>query len=199
MNRATLAVLCVLCGALCGCAALTVTSDFDPAVDFNRFATFAWDTSAPAKSGNPYIDNELFAGRIHRIVYKELVEHGMRYDENNPDLRIAYEASAEERVDVTSVYEYGPPYIYRPRAYPRRYFDLDEATRIEETYYNELTLILQFSDASDNHLVWQGVAHGQYDLRASSSEHDRILTEAVKSMIKDFSALKTGSVPKQQK
>ena len=164
-------VLVALCG-LCGCASMSVTTDYDQDADFSDYETFDWIKQKPKVPLRRQIDATLLDKRIRNAVETELEARGYRRAVGTkPDLLVAYHIGAKNKVDVTTHgYHYGP----RGRWVGRH---------VEVHRYKEGTLILDLVDAGMQQLVWRGTAVGAV---YNPADMEARILEAVRKIFEEF-------------
>ena len=173
LTRAATAVALFL--ALAGCAttgSVGTTSDFDHAVNFQGFKTWAWYPQQPTDTeGGPAAGRyESFLDqRIRSAVSAELAKKGLTEVQKAPDLYVAYSTRVEDKQQVNSPYYngYGVPY-YGYGFYGRGYTPV--------TQYKAGTVILDLVDARRKELAWRGTGMAQVDQNSlSEAEAFRIV------------------------
>jgi hypothetical protein len=94
--------------------AAKVVVDFDPAVDFSRFKTFAYIGGVDSLV-SMQINPDLIKNRVHRALTRELVKKGLRevQPEENPDLVVRYWANSQSHATTAVNSNWGPygPFI----------------------------------------------------------------------------------------
>ena len=134
-------VLLSLAAALLVPAALRaddVDIDFDPAVDFAQYKTFAW-RGGNIHTNYPGLDNTLVQKRIREAITARLVAKGLRETDEKPDLGVRFRLGAQNRKDVELV----PAGWYGRR------------TRRVVRHYTHGTMVIDLNDASKRELVWR--------------------------------------------
>ena len=95
-------------------ASAKVVVDFDPAVDFSKFKTFAYIGGVDSLV-SMQINPDLIKNRVHRAVARELVKKGLRevQPEENPDLVVRYWANSQSHATIAVNTNWGPygPFI----------------------------------------------------------------------------------------
>lgn len=160
--------------ALAACASVQSQGDYDQSYDFRALQTWDWMPEPGETRGVTGQRNPLIERRIQDAVARELNAKGYRQAVGESvDFRVAYHASAEEKIDVSTTYDY---YGYRWRT-PLVYTDVRE--------YTEGTIIVDVVDGTRNELVWRGTAIGV--VRGGDPEDitERI-NNAINDVLKDF-------------
>jgi hypothetical protein len=133
--------------ALGGCATLSTGSDFDHAVDFAPYHSFAWLPRAHTDSPNP-----LNAQRVQDAIQAELEAKGLHFEADlaRADLAVDFKVGATERTDITTY-----PVEFRGGwRWGGGYF----GNEIDVHQYQEGTLVINLFDARGHRPVWHGWA-----------------------------------------
>jgi hypothetical protein len=132
-----------------------ITTDYDHAVDFSRFHTFAFEPKLATDSAGY---SSLTTQRIRAAVQREMTARGYVYDEANPDLLVNFAGKQEDKVQVTQTPVPMGYYGYRAGFYhPWPGYAMD--TRVDQ--YTEGTLNIDLIDRARQQMVWEGVAIGR--------------------------------------
>ncbi len=142
-----------------GCAAITVTDDYDRAVDFAALQTWCWHPTAQGGSGTAE-PTSLLDARIRSALERQLGDQGLRRVEAGGDFAVSFHTVVATRLEAAASYQGG--YGWRPgRA---------TAYTAPEVYtYEEGTLIVDFIDPKSNQIVWRGTASGVVDRQAATA------------------------------
>jgi hypothetical protein len=171
-----LLVALIVVAAGCG-SGISVTSDFDPAVDFSALKTFKW-VDVPKRSVEDPLNNPLLANRIRKAAEKALTAKGFTISEK-PDFFIFAHVGVKEKMNVTDWgYGYGP--YWGPYPYGRN---------IDVTYYTEASVILDIVQRKDkDQLAWRGIGTGVVNRGYSRTpeEAQAALDEALAEILYDF-------------
>lgn len=131
---ATLSVLSVL--------AQNVTVEFDPAVDFSRFKTFAI-RDGQLNSKNPALNSELVKKRIEAAIERDLTAKGLTMvASGKSDLNLRYHFGSARKTEV--------------ERYPAGWRGW--GTRVVRVPFTEGTLVMDLRDPATHSLVWRGIA-----------------------------------------
>lgn len=169
MNRITRflagpATLVAACFALLlgpsGCttaARVGVTNDFDHAVNFRAFKTWAWypqqprdAENGPAKGYESFLDK-----RMRASVASEMTQKGLTEVTTAPDIYVAYSARVEDKQQVSPYYNgMGYPYGYGYGYYGRGAYS-------PVTQYKAGTVVIDIIDAKRKELAWRGTGQAQ--------------------------------------
>jgi hypothetical protein len=170
-----------LCGlALGGCATVSVSTDFDRAVDFSRYHTFQIVGGHLMHEGVPDDGNTLVKGRIEAALRAGLQARGLREAQADADLNVGYYGGARTRTEIEGMPAYGPgpgfgPF-WGPGWWGPTYNDWWART------YNEGTLIIDLVDARTKRLIWRAYAQTEIEVPVSEQK----IREAVDKAFQNF-------------
>ena len=139
-------------------ARVGVTNDFDHAVNFRAFKTWAWYPQQPKDAeGGPAKGYESFLDkRMRAAVAAEMTAKGLTEVTSSPDIYIAYSARVEDKQQVSPYYNgLGYPYGYGYGYYGRGYAPV--------TQYKAGTVVIDIIDARRKELAWRGTGQAQVD------------------------------------
>jgi hypothetical protein len=142
-----------------------VDTDFDPAVDFSAFKTYAWTTGTP--SPNPIGEQ-----RIQDAVNKALQAKGLKLVTANPDLVVATHAVGKEEKELYTT-GYGGPYRWGGGM----------GTTTVNTYIKG-TLAIDLYSAQTKKLAWRGVATDTMSDKAEKNAEK--VNKAVEKLFKAY-------------
>ena len=157
-----------------GCASTTnvgVTSDFDHAVNFRAYKTWAWypQQSSDVEGGPSNGRYESFLDqRMRKAIAQEMSRKGMTQVQDNPDVYVAYSARVEDKQQINNAGLYNPYYGYGYGMYGRGY---------PSTFnYKAGTVVIDIVDARRRELAWRGTGQAQVDNNSiSEAETYRIV------------------------
>ena len=121
-----------------------VTMEFDQAVDFSKFKTFAI-RGGRLNSPSPALNSELTKKRVENEIEQALVAKGLTKVTGRSDLGVSYTLGSIRGVET--------------EAYPAGW--RGTRTRVERVPYAEGTLVIDLRDPSTRSLVWRSVAKEQ--------------------------------------
>ena len=133
-----------------------VTNDFDHAVNFRAFKTWAWYPQQPKDAeGGPAKGYESFLDkRMRAAVASEMAQKGLTEATAAPDIYIAYSARVEDKQQVSQNYNgLGYPYGGYGYGYGRNYSPV--------TQYKAGTVVIDIIDARRKELAWRGTGQAQ--------------------------------------
>jgi hypothetical protein len=118
-----------------------ITVEFDQAVDFSRFKTFAIRDGV-LNSRNPALNSELVKKRIDADIERDLAARGLTKVSGPSDLNVRYHFGSARKTELES--------------YPAGWRGW--GTRVVRVPYTEGTLVIDLRDPSTRSLVWRGIA-----------------------------------------
>ena len=121
--------------------AQNITIEFDEAVDFSKYKTFAI-RDGRLNSKNPALNSELVKKRIDADIERGLTARGMTKVSGPSDLNVRYRFGSARRAEI--------------ERYPAGWRGF--GTRIVRVPYTEGTLVLDLRDPSTRSLVWRAIA-----------------------------------------
>ncbi len=156
------------------CSGISTTTDYDPAVDFSAFSTFAWVDSQGE------VDN-ITSSRIRQAVTSSMTARGFSESSSNPDLAVSYQVSSAERRSFNTVNAgWGGGYGWGGWG-----MGMGTSTTTENVW-QEGSLILGIFDTGTKNLVWTGTATTDIDGSRSPAERQKLIDDAVEKMMRDF-------------
>lgn len=164
--------------AFVGCSAVSVSTDYDPGTDFNKYKTYKWGTANDPNDA--LMKNQLVLDRVYEAIDNSLGAKGFAKTDSNPDFVVYPHAGTKEKTDVESWgYGYGGWWGAGPyRGYP--------GGNIDVTQYTEGSLFIDVVDMSDNKLVWRGIGTGVVDAPSSPEAGTQKINDAVAKILQDF-------------
>lgn len=159
--------------------------DFDSAVNFSEFKTYAWQESDLSEMIVSGLDAVLVDGLIRRAVDNQLAAKGYAaVGEDEADFWVVYHASVEHKIEVSSVLE---PSILRSEA-TWTYRAPVSRTRVttEVREYDAGTMILYIVDPAAIRPVWQSVMDGVVRRSSSVEQRRNRIEAAVAKMLASF-------------
>jgi hypothetical protein len=141
MKRILLFVL-----AASGGFAQKITIEFDGAVDFSKFKTFAI-RDGQLNSKNPALNSELTRKKIDGLIERNLNARGLLKVSGKSDMNVRYRLGSMRKVELET--------------YPAGWRGW--GTRVVRHPYTEGTLVIDLRDPSTRSLVWRGIAREDKD------------------------------------
>ena len=173
--------------ALAGCAAqMTATTDFDPAVDFSAYRTFAWiDPNPVVRAATQRPLSPLIIIRLKEQTYDLLTARGLDFVGNpaDADLAVAFTIGSREGIRITSY----PTRSFQRGPGGRRYTwgGYWGGSNVRTRQYTEGQLAIDMFDVAEARPVW----HGSTASRITPSDRERpdeLISEALAAILADF-------------
>jgi Domain of unknown function (DUF4136) len=125
-----------------GARAQKITMEFDQAIDFSRYKTFAI-REGQLNSSNPALNSPLVKKQIEADIINDLTAKGLTQANSGPaDLNVRYTFGAARKTEV--------------EAYPAGWYG--RGTRYVRVPYAEGTLVIDLRDPTTRSLVWRAIA-----------------------------------------
>jgi len=134
-------IVLVMLAAALGAFAQKVTIEFDQAVDFSKFKTFAI-RAGELNSKNPALNSELVKKQIDADIERGLTARGLEITTGKSDLNVRYHFGSARKMELES--------------YPAGWRGW--GTRVVRVPYTEGTLVLDLRDPTTRSLVWRAIA-----------------------------------------
>jgi len=125
-----------------GARAQKITMEFDQAIDFSKYKTFAI-RDGQLSSGNPALNSPLVKKQIEADIQNGLTAKGLTMVTSGPaDLNVRYTFGAARKTEI--------------EAYPAGWYGF--GTRYVRVPYAEGTLVIDLRDPTTRSLVWRAIA-----------------------------------------
>lgn len=154
------------------CSSVKVMTDYDEAVDFNKYQSFAFYKPGIDKAEISDLDKK----RILKAIEAELTQQGL-VKSTNPSLLVSIFTKTNTNVDIyRNNYGYGYGWGWTPYYWGARGGRETVSTSTEGTLYIDLI------DAKTKELVWQGMGTGvlSQDREAKIERINKIVLEIMK-------------------
>lgn len=178
---------------LSACESMQVTNDFNPAVDFAQFRTWAWkDPAVQYQPNNPMLKSDLTEQRIIQAVGSQLDQRGLRpvAAGAKPDLFVqTYLIVANRQEQVVTNYGYGGPWGGPWGGYwggPWEGYWRPAYNETRNVIYQVGTLQIDLTDAKDGRLVWRGSAEKILNNSPTPQERSAAIREAVTKILNNY-------------
>ena len=179
---------------LSACETMQVSHDYNPAVDFAKFRTWAWkEPAVQYQPNNPMLRSDLTEQRIVQAVSSQLDQRGLRpvAAGNKPDLQVqAWLIVANRQEQVVTNYGYGGPWGGPWGGYwggPwEGYWGAPMYNETRNVVYQVGTLQIDLIDAKDGKLVWRGSAEKVIDSSPTPTERSAAINEAVTKILSTY-------------
>jgi hypothetical protein len=182
MTRILIAL--IVSGLLVGCATVDVRTDWDPAVDFSGFETFALMEDDGPSMG------QLIERRIQAAVVEELESKGLRRLETteNADLAIGLQVATQNRRSYRTVSTGWSAHGYRRgRHGPHsRTMSSTTSTRTTSREFTVGALVIAIFDGESKNLAWQGSGSRRLDSSGGPERSEQRIRDAVQRILREF-------------
>jgi hypothetical protein len=151
--------------------AQSVTYDYDRAVDFSKYKTYAWTRGTE-------LPDELNHARVVRAIDATLVAKGLARVEPraDPDVLVAYHASFDNNLEITgSTNGFGPFGLGGDRW---------GSARVQPVLVG--TLVVDISDARTSAVVWRSLASSDIRPNDKPESRDKKIAKATEKMFKNY-------------
>ena len=179
---------------LSACETMQVSHDYNPAVDFAKFRSWAWkDPAVKYQPNNPMLRSDLTEQRIVQAISGQLDQRGLRpvAAGSKPDLQVqAWLIVANRQEQVVTNYGYGGPWGGPWGGYwggPwEGYWGAPMYNETRNVVYQVGTLQIDLIDAKDGKLVWRGSAEKVIDSSPTPTERSAAINEAVTKILSTY-------------
>lgn len=159
-----------------GCATFRIQTDYDPAVDFGRLRTYAWQPRTERSEADARINNDLLDARVRSAVDRVLQARGYQLvTDAAHDFNVAYIVTIDTRTDVHTI----------PVTYGWGWWGV-MGTETYVDQYEQGTLLLDVIDAGSNKLVWRGSAAARVVDEETPERRTQRVNEAVEKILERF-------------
>ena len=161
---------------LFSCSSISVKSDFDRGADFSKLKTYRWYDGKPIP-GDALASNSLAKSRIVNSINQALTKKGFSETKaTEADFIIAIHAGSKEKMQVTNWGGYG---WYDPWWGPY-------GGRVDVSYYEEGSLVIDIVQKEDKELIWRGVATGVIRDYSDPEDAQAFVDEVVGKVLAEF-------------
>lgn len=148
-------------------------------MDFSPFKTYAWLHAVQPKTGDARLDNDLTDARIRAALNQTLPDKGLVFDEDNPDVLVAYFVDVTRRIGGNTM-AFGMGYGQRGRRYSAIGYD----TAIYD--YEEGALTIDIIDAQTQKTIWRGSGYRNTYSGSNPEKATEIINSSVARILKKF-------------
>jgi len=175
-RTAALALSLLVCAA---CSGIRVSTDYDPAVDFSGFGSYAWLDESSGVQGDREDVRSLLDRRIRKAIEDELETKGFTpVERDEAEVLVSYHLSIDKKLDVDT--------INTGVGYYRGWYGASARTETIVREYEEGTLLVDLIEPESRQLVWRG--SGQSRLRDSSTpeQREKRVRQVVGAILKSY-------------
>ena len=160
------------------CSSVRYNNDFDPALDFRTFSTYAWLEAADPSQANRGVD-ELTNRRMVAAIDNELAAKGYtKATSGQPDILVNYYVTTEKKINVDT--------YYTGWGYSGWYGGMYGGTQTSVRQWTEGTLVIDFIDTAEKDLAWRGWAQGELQPNLTPEERTRRINKVVAGILKQY-------------
>jgi hypothetical protein len=176
MKHVMIFAIAALTLGLSACSSVSITSDYDPSVDFTKYNDYAWHTGESIP-GDALSADPLLKRRVIAAIDKALAARGFKKVElAEADFVVVTHAGMKEQMRVT---DWGSHGWYDPWWGPY-------GGRVDVSYYDEGTLVIDFVNSQEKQLTWRGLARGTVRNEPDSEERQEALEKLAADILADF-------------
>lgn len=186
MHRFTLPILALAALAGAGCSPIHVSTDYDPAIDFSRFRTWAWEPESLKADTAGGVRPHLFSiQRARHAVEQELAAAGYSMaPAEEADFLVDVNIGVERHVRVRPYYvSPGWGWGYRWGPWWSGYWDYPPEIY---AYENALLILDVLQNKPSRQPAWRGVAELPLNDAGSPDERSGMIREAVSKTLAPF-------------
>ena len=170
-------LLIILIAMVSGCSSISVKSDYDRDVDFSKFKTYRWAAGTEINPNDELARRPLVQKRFMNAVDQVMSEKGFsKVESGDADCVVLIHAGLKEKMQVT---DWGYRGWYDPWWGPY-------GGRVDVSYYEEGTLVIDVLDFETKELAWRGTGTGivrDYDTQDEMEEAALVISQQI---LKDF-------------
>jgi hypothetical protein len=151
-----------------------IQTSYDQKADFSAYKTFCWLQGCEfSVTGPKYLNDSVVQARIKNTIIGNLLQKGLRYDDNNPDLLIDFHVTVESERAI----------IYHNREDEQYYYRFSYL-QPEEVMLTKGTILIHVVDRARSEVVWQSYAAGYLDPVPDLSEKN--IRKGIDRVMKKF-------------
>lgn len=161
------------------CSSISVSTDYDPAKNFENSKTFA--VYKDEVKGSELEKAPLIKTRVLNAIVRTMTSKGFSEVElEKADLVVHSFAGTKEKINVT---DWGYSYSGYWKGYPY-------GRNIDVNQYTEATLVIDLVEGKTNELIWRGVGTGVLLKSYSPEEKTDAIDKAVKKILDEYPPVK---------
>ncbi|MBR9728213.1 DUF4136 domain-containing protein [Shewanella intestini] len=168
--------------SLSACSSMKTSSDFDPAVSFSQYKTYAWIEKKNQDS--QYQLDGLMDQRVKTAVDNEMSNKGLtKTDAQRADLLVNYLTKVDKKINVDT---FNTHYGYNPNYYRGWGWGGSVNTQTTVREYEVGTMIIDLVDNKTDKLVWRGTVADTVSDKNTPEERVEVINEAIKKVMLNF-------------
>ncbi|BCG63770.1 MAG: hypothetical protein methR_P1498 [Methyloprofundus sp.] len=183
---------CMTLLLISGCSSLTLSTDYDEAIDFSNFKTYSWHIENEHNTSSLKYLNSIMDQRIRATIDQQLQQKYTIATADKSDFLVNYSITVEERADIRTYNNYNG--YYPGFTYGARYgtygssmaMGYSSGSETQVTHYKQGTLIIDIIDPKTDQLIWRGAADGRLPESANREKRDKLAQEYVSKILSGF-------------
>jgi hypothetical protein len=169
-----------------GCAAATISSDYNKDVDFSKLKTYSWSSDQPL-SGDMKFDDPSLRETIRRSVEAELQAKGLQKSgAGQPDMLLKYYITVEQKKQVVGGFNSPPTFDSHGRwmgnSGPNNYAGMEAMT----FRYSDGTFVLDMLNPASGDILWRGTLQAMVDPRGTPEKRKERAPAAIAKVLAKF-------------
>ncbi|MET1080618.1 MAG: DUF4136 domain-containing protein [Pseudomonas sp.] len=174
---------------LAACQGPQVARDYDPARDFSRYRSWAWqEPGVRYRPDEPQLASDLTSDRLRQALTEQLDQRGLRpaVAGQTPDLRVQVWWILEQRQEQV-VHAYGSPWGNGWGPGWNGYWGGPVLTETRNLTYQVNTLQVDLFDGKDGKLVWRGSAEQpRHDRQQTPGERTAAIGQTLAQVLAQY-------------
>ena len=163
------------------CSGIKVSQDYEQDYDFSALKTYSWKANDNDEYGLE--DNDLVDNRIREAIENELSAKSFtQIDTGKPDFYVSYHVTIEQKVSSSNV----SGGVSIGRSSRGRYGSVGMGTGSSTSVYDQGTLLIDFTDAVNDRLIWRGISTQSVSDHLEPGESKVIINETVEKILQQF-------------
>jgi hypothetical protein len=161
-----------------------IVTDYDHTVDFSQYRTYAFFNPMGIEGPNY---SSIYGSIFRDVISKEMESRGYRQSDN-PDLLINVSGRLQDKTRVTTTsdpFMAGGYYGYRRGAYGA-WGGYGYGTTTHVSNYTEGTVNVDIVDRAQKRMVWEGVAVGRVNQKATSEDRRTSIQTGIQEMFAGY-------------
>ena len=176
-----------------GCSSLSLSTDYDPKIDFSNFHTYRWHVNNKHNEASlKYLDH-IMDQRIRSTIEQRLqLQNFTKSTADAVDFLVNYSIVVEDKTDIRTYNNYNgmyPGYAYRAGyGYYGRGSGVgySSGSETQVTHYQQGTLIIDIINPKTDQLMWRGSADGRLPKESDKNERDALTQKYVSKILSNF-------------
>jgi len=170
------------------CSGLKVSTDYDPASDFQSLKQYQWYQAKDGEQSG-HANSPLMDKRIRATIESHLAAKDLLKTERTPDFYLNYSVTTEDKVDIQTHHTYSgyaPGWGWRGGVgYRGMHMGVSYSHSVAKEYQSG-TLIIDIIDPASNQLIWRGLASKKIPSTTSPEKLDELVNVVVEGILKQY-------------